>query len=246
MDDSTWERWSALGGIAFVVLVALSAFLPGDPPKVTDSAAKIATFFADKESELRWSAFIGGLAFLAVFWWAGAVWRLMRRGEGGVPRLAILALGGLVFANVMAGLAGLINSAVAMRTVAGIGGAQTAKTFYVIGWVIGSAVTFGVAAFLFGFSAVIIRSGVLPRARVVRRGVGRRRSGGRRSRRFDARRVRRALVGHAPRVLAVDPDRERADAAHGAVRRVSLSVVARVRQGCLGRETARDVPPRAR
>jgi hypothetical protein len=164
MDDRTWERWSALGGIAFVVLVALTAFLPGEPPKVTDSAAKIATFFADKESELRWSAFIGGLAFLAVFWWAGAVWRLMRRGEGGVPRLAILAVGGLVFANAMAGLAGLINSAVAMRTVAGVGGAQSAKTFYVIGWVIGGAVAFGVAAFLFGFSAVIIRSGVLPRA----------------------------------------------------------------------------------
>jgi len=164
MDDSKWERWSALGGIAFVVLVALTAFLPGSPPKVTDSAAKIAKFFADKESELRWSAYLGGLAFLAVFWWAGAIWRTMRRAEGGVPRLAILTLGGLVFANVMAALSGLMFSAVAMRGVVGVGGAASAKTFYVIGWVIGSATVFGVAAFLAGFSVVIIRTAVLPRA----------------------------------------------------------------------------------
>jgi len=29
MDDRNWERWGALGGILFVVLVAITAILPG-------------------------------------------------------------------------------------------------------------------------------------------------------------------------------------------------------------------------
>ena len=29
MDDRNWERWGALGGILFVVLVAVTALLPG-------------------------------------------------------------------------------------------------------------------------------------------------------------------------------------------------------------------------
>ena len=33
MDDRNWERWGALGGILFVVLVAITAILPGYPPK---------------------------------------------------------------------------------------------------------------------------------------------------------------------------------------------------------------------
>src|ERR1700704_4099555 len=93
MDDSKWERWSALGGILFVVLILVSAFLPGSPPKTSDSAAKIAKFVVDKHDELRWAAYLGALAAVPLFWFAGAVWRLLRRAEGGEPRLA--AMGGL-------------------------------------------------------------------------------------------------------------------------------------------------------
>ena len=73
-------------GILFVVLVAVSAFLPGSPPKTSDSAAKIFKFVGDNGDELRWAAYIGGLAVIPLFWWLGSVWRLMRRGEGGSPR----------------------------------------------------------------------------------------------------------------------------------------------------------------
>ena len=163
MDDSRWERWSALGGIAFVVLVAVTAILPGSPPKTTDSPAKITEFFVDKGTELRWSAYLGGLAFVAVFWWAGAVWRLMRRAEGGVPRLAILAIGGLLFGGVMAAVSGLLLSATAMSGGV-VQGPAGLKAMYTVSFVIGSATSFGVVAFLAAFSAVIIRTGVLPQA----------------------------------------------------------------------------------
>jgi hypothetical protein len=47
MDDAKWERYAALGGIWFVVLSVVSAFLPGAPPSTSDSVEKIAKYFSD-------------------------------------------------------------------------------------------------------------------------------------------------------------------------------------------------------
>ena len=56
MDDRNWERWGTLGGILFVVLVAITALLPGYPPKTGDSARKIAGFITDNGDEIRWAS----------------------------------------------------------------------------------------------------------------------------------------------------------------------------------------------
>jgi hypothetical protein len=162
MEDSKWERWSALGGILFVALIVASVVLPGSPPKTSDSVAKIAKFVADHRSELRWAAYLGGLGTVAILWWLGAVWRLMRRGEGGVPRLAVVAFGGAAFASVTATLAGVILGVVAILGVPASGGASGTKFFYVLSTNVGAATNFGVALFIGAFSAVIIRSRILP------------------------------------------------------------------------------------
>jgi len=41
MDDSKWERWGALGGILFVVMVVVAAFLPGSPPTTNDPTGDV-------------------------------------------------------------------------------------------------------------------------------------------------------------------------------------------------------------
>lgn len=161
MDDSKWERWGAFGGILFVVLVAASAIIPGSPPKTSDSAAKIFKFVSDNGDELRWAAYIGGLAVIPLFWWLGSVWRLMRRGEGGSPRLAVGALGGVAFASVMAGIAGIILAVIPIYGVATLGKEPT-RLFYVLSSNLGFATEFGVAVFVGAFSLVIVRSRVLP------------------------------------------------------------------------------------
>lgn len=38
MSKRQWDRLAALGGVAFVVLYAVGTLLPGEPPKVEDSA----------------------------------------------------------------------------------------------------------------------------------------------------------------------------------------------------------------
>jgi hypothetical protein len=161
MDDSKWERWGALGGILFVVLVAITAILPGYPPKTGDSGAKIAKFIGDNGDEIRWAATSGGLAVIALFWWLGSVWRLMRRGEGGSPRLTVSAFAGAVFAAAMATI-----GAVSLAVIPVIGTHAFANSqiryFYILSTDIAVATMFGAAVFVGAFSLLIIRRHVLP------------------------------------------------------------------------------------
>jgi hypothetical protein len=161
VDDSKWERWGALGGILFVVLVAVSAILPGSPPKTSDSADKIAKFITDNDDSIRWAAYLGGLAVIALFWWLGSVWRLMRRGEGGSPMLTVTALGGAVFASTMATI-----GAVTLAVIPVIGthtfDHPQIRIFYILSSNLAVATEFGAAVFVGAFSLLIIRRRVLP------------------------------------------------------------------------------------
>jgi hypothetical protein len=161
MDDSKGERWGALGGILFVVLVAITAILPGYPPKTGDSASKIANFITDNGDEIRWAATSGGLAVIALFWWLGSVWRLMRRGEGGSPRLTVTALAGAVFAAATATI-GAVNLAVIPVIGTHTFGNSQIRYFYILSTNIAVATLFGAAVFVGAFSLLIIRRHVLP------------------------------------------------------------------------------------
>ena len=161
MDDRNWERWGALGGILFVVLVAITAILPGYPPKTGDSARKIADFIGDNGNEIRWAAFTGGLAVIALFWWLGSVWRLMRRGEGGSPRLAVTAFAGAVFAAVMATIGAVSLAVIPVIGTHTFEHAQI-RYFYILSTNIAVATMFGAAVFVGAFSLLIIRRHVLP------------------------------------------------------------------------------------
>ena len=144
MDDTKWERWGALGGIVFAVLVLVTVILPGEPPGIGDSTSDVVEFIADKGDELRYSAYIGGVATIFLFWWLGSLWRLMRRLEGGSPRLTVAALAGGVLASVFAGIGGIMLGAlpiIGVRTL-GPGGA---RAFYVVATCLGFAALFGIA-----------------------------------------------------------------------------------------------------
>ena len=163
MEDSKWERWSALGGILFIVLIVVSAFMPGTPPKTSDSAAKIAKFFGDNGDAIRWASFVGAVGTIGLFWFLGGVWRVLRRAEGGNPRLTVVAVAGAIFASVMGAVGSITLSAVAIAGVSGSGGASGTKFFYVLATNLGLAVVIGTAVFLAAFSVVILRTGIFPK-----------------------------------------------------------------------------------
>jgi hypothetical protein len=163
VEDAKWERWSALGGIIFVVLSLVAGLMPGTPPKTGDSAVKIADFIADKGDRLRWAGYLGALAVVALFWFLGGVWRVLRRAEGGNPRLTVVAVIGAVFASVMATLGGLGLAVLGITGAAGAGGPQTTRFLYILSTNVTVATVFGMAVFIAAFSVVILRTGFLPK-----------------------------------------------------------------------------------
>src|SRR6478672_6749597 len=117
MDESKWERYAALGGIWFVVLSVISAFLPGAPPSTDDSAEKIAKYFSDHAGAIQAAQLLAGLGIIGLLWWFGSLWRLMVTAEDGRPRMAVVALGGLAMGAALALASGAMTSTVAMQHV---------------------------------------------------------------------------------------------------------------------------------
>ena len=143
MDESMkWERYGALGGILFVILVIASIVVAGSTPQTSDSAAKILQSIKDNKDGIEVAAFLGGLATLPILWWAGSLWARMRRAEGGQPRLALIAVLGLVFAGAsQAGIAVITSTlAIQVKTVSG----PEAKFFFLLSQGLNAASVVGI------------------------------------------------------------------------------------------------------
>ena len=161
MDDSAkWERYGALGGILFVVLIIASIAVSGSNPKSSDSAAKILKSFQDNKDGIKVSAFLGALAALPILWWAGSLWARMRRAEGGQPRLALIAVLALVFAGASQAGSSAISATVAL-VLKDVGAAQ-AKFFFVLSMGLGAASSVGIATLVLAVSVLALRTRVFP------------------------------------------------------------------------------------
>jgi len=155
-----WERYGALGGILFVVLVIASIAVAGSNPQASDSAAKILKSFQDHQDSIKVGAFLGALATVPILWWAGSLWARMRRAENGQPRLALIAVLALVFAGASQAGSGVINATVAL--VLKDVGASEAKFFFILSQGLGAASSVGLATLVLAVSALAFRTRVFP------------------------------------------------------------------------------------
>ena len=160
MDDSRWERWGALGGIVFAILTVAAALLPGSPPNTSDSTADMVKFVVDKGDEIRIAGYLGAIAVLPFFWFLGSLWRLLRRDEGGAPRLAVMAALGGVFAAVVAALGGIMLALLVLVRSSLTPGLL--RTLYVLASNVAFTALFGIAALVLSASVVFLRSRTMP------------------------------------------------------------------------------------
>lgn len=159
MNDSKWERYAAIGGIAFVVLNIVGTLVAGSPPAADDSAVKIAEYFADHGGGIKASLWLGGIGAVGLVWWFGSLWRRMNRAEGGMPRLAVASLLGLGLGGALSLASGAVNAATALRS-ADVG--EGARFFYTLSIVLLSVAGFGVGIHLLATNVLALRSKMLP------------------------------------------------------------------------------------
>jgi len=161
MDDTRWERTALLGGPVFVLLQLVGGFLPGPPPSPDASADEIVAYFHDNAGALSLGSWLIVLGGLFIVFWAASLWRAMVRAEAGRPRLALVAVLGLVLAGAMAQVSTAIYAALALRV--DDLAPDTAHFAFTLSGTAASMLYVGEAAMVAAVSLLVWRTDFLPR-----------------------------------------------------------------------------------
>lgn len=136
-------RWGGLAGLAFVVLAAVAALLPGVPPRVTATSDTIMSYVADGRTQLLLAAILNAAAAGLVIWFAAAFAEAIReRAERSDVHLALLA------GAVLVGAAIFVYAAVTAVMAYGVEGASAATTAALFQGAMILSVLIGIAAAL--------------------------------------------------------------------------------------------------
>ncbi len=159
MEDSSRERYGALGGIAFVVIDVVVAVLGGEPPATDSSRIEVVRYFTDKGPAIEAGLWLFGVASMALIWWFGSLWRTMVRSEGGDARLAVVSLVGLALAGALSLASSTVSATLALR-IETVG--EDLAVFHTLAVLLLAASGFGVATHLLATSVLGARTGTLP------------------------------------------------------------------------------------
>jgi hypothetical protein len=154
----SWDRIAAGSGIVGVAGLLVGTFLPGSPPTVTDSRAKVIHYFVSHHRRGLVAEIIIGLGLLALIWFVGTISSAIR--SKGQERLAAIALGGGIAAIGISFIGTAINTAlfysVAHDTL-------LARPLFITSVVATTLIGFPAAALLFAVTIAAARSHMFPR-----------------------------------------------------------------------------------
>jgi hypothetical protein len=159
-DEMKWERYGALGGIVFVVMLIVSIGISGSSPMTSDSAAKILKYFHDNQDGIKVASFVAALAALPILLWAGSLWARLHRSGDLHFRLAIIAVLGLLLGGAGNLTQAAVNAAVVLdfKNV----GADQAKFFFVLGSGANAGGAIGLAVLVLAASLAVFRFRAFP------------------------------------------------------------------------------------
>lgn len=157
------RSWNEMTGAAGVLLVAGALFLPGAPPKATDTADQLTSNLSMHRGALVAGIILAGPGFMALLWFVGVVsgWLRSQESERGTPESAAAIAGGVMGMSLM--LVGmLIFSGVAFRAVA-MNSPASVRVAVDTGNMLIEASKYGIAVLLLAVCAGGKRRATLPR-----------------------------------------------------------------------------------
>lgn len=118
MNETTWERYGAASGLAFVVLFMLSTFIVPMPPHLDASTGSVAAYFTSHAKALLLTEVLTAFSVMAFLWFLGHLRHVMQRAEAGHEELSpIVMVAGVALAalGVMSSLPTAIMAFMAHR-----------------------------------------------------------------------------------------------------------------------------------
>jgi hypothetical protein len=162
-DDTKWERYGALGGIVFVILVIVTIAISSGSPNASDSAAKILKYFRDHQSNIEVAAFIAALGALPIIVWAGSLWSRLHNAGDRSYRLALIAVLGLLIGGVGNVTQNAVTATFALEFKNLHLTPADAKFFFVLGMGFSAAGAIGLATLVLATSVAAFRYGAFPK-----------------------------------------------------------------------------------
>jgi hypothetical protein len=107
MRDRTFERIGALSGLAFFVLAVLSGFIYPQQPRVDSAPTKTLLWVQDHHVALQAGMIFDFFAAGALLWFAGYLFRVLRRAEGDTASLAPIVLASAIGVSITTAIAAL-------------------------------------------------------------------------------------------------------------------------------------------
>jgi hypothetical protein len=161
MSSERYDRVGAICGIAFVVLVVITFFLPATP-EIDDPIAEAIADVRDDEDGIMASVYLGGLAAIVFLPFLGVLYGLLRRAEAARSGFSVAALvaGAVTTAGVVIGN-GVIASVVA--AVDEDYDPQAVEALLALDNTVFLGTAFAFAAFYLAVAVVILATRALPR-----------------------------------------------------------------------------------
>ena len=159
MGSMGWERWARAGGIGFAVFTIASFIVGGEPPKVSDSADEVVSYYTDDRGQVIVSSFLFAVGLVLLLWFAAAIANALReRGEGRVAATVLAAAAAWVPIQLV--LTG-IGAALA-HSIAANGDADVVSALFNLSWVLDMVGALPIAVFALATSLGLRRTQMVP------------------------------------------------------------------------------------
>jgi hypothetical protein len=101
MNETTWERYGAASGLAFVVLFMLSVFIVPMAPHLDASTGSVTAYFMSHSKVLLLTGVLTAFSVMAFLWFLGHLRHVMQRAEAGHEELSpIVMVAGVALAGI--------------------------------------------------------------------------------------------------------------------------------------------------
>ena len=157
---TTTERAAASTGAIGIAALLIALFLPGPPPKTTDTVTHLTNVLIHKRHLLLTGTYVAGLGALAFVWFLGTLAQFLRIHTRRLAPIATAVIGGLV--SVIAMLTGIaLVSGAAVRAASLPGAGPTTRALIDGGNVLIEMSKFGLAALVLATTNALWHSSVL-------------------------------------------------------------------------------------